>query len=182
MDETPDQDQPSRRRFVLRSLGAISGFIGATLGAPLLAFLFGPAIRGRYEWRWLGLAIPPTLRSREPWVRIGPVDGFPQDVPVLTTARVPVQDGWIREEAPVAVYVRRTGTDQAVIFDIHCTHMGCPVRWNPASKRFLSPCHGGVFDDNGRVIAGPPPRPLDRYEAKIERGEVYMGRLILPGA
>ena len=182
MGESPAEGRLGRRQIVIRLLGAISGFIGAVLGVPLVAFLFGPAVRGGGGWDWLGRAIPPTLRSREPWVRIGALADFPQDVPVLTPVRVPVQDGWIRENAPVAVYVRRTGPDQAVIFDIHCTHMGCPVRWNPASKRFLSPCHGGVFDGNGRVIAGPPPRPLDRYAAKVEQGALYMGGLTLPGA
>jgi len=34
-----------------------------------------------------------------------------------------------------------------------------------------------VFDLDGRVLGGPPPRPLDRYEVKIEDGVLYVGKL-----
>jgi menaquinol-cytochrome c reductase iron-sulfur subunit len=166
----------------MRFLAAVVGFIGTVLGIPLLVFLFGPTIRGRYAWRWLGQSIPPTLRAREPWVRVGSVEAFPEDTPMLTDVRVPVEDGWIKEETAIALYIRRTGPDRAVIFDVHCTHMGCSVHWNSAAKRFLCPCHGGVFDASGRVVSGPPPRPLDQYAAKVEQGVLYMGGLTLPGA
>ena len=33
-------------------------------------------------------------------------------------------------------------------------------------------CHGGVFDIEGRLLAGPPPRPLDSLNYKIENGEL----------
>ncbi|MER3425504.1 MAG: menaquinol-cytochrome C reductase, partial [Nitrospiraceae bacterium] len=36
--------------------------------------------------------------------------------------------------------------------------------------QFICPCHQGVFDKTGRNIAGPPPRPLDRFEV-VKRGE-----------
>jgi menaquinol-cytochrome c reductase iron-sulfur subunit len=177
MGAVSDRDFLSRRGFIIRVLGAVAGFMGALLGIPLLLFLFGPTLRGRYAWRWLGRAVPPTLRSRDPWVRVGPIEEIPRGAAALRTVRVPVQDGWIREDALVAVYVSRISSDQIAVFDIHCTHMGCPVRWNAASKRFLCPCHGGVFDASGDVLTGPPPRPLDRYAVKTERGVLYMGPL-----
>jgi len=182
VSESRNEDVLSRRGFVLRVLSAITGFIGVVLGVPLLVFLFGPAVRGRYEWRWLGRSIPPTLQAREPWVQVGSLQSFPPDTPTLVTVRTPVQDGWIKEDAPVAVYVHRTGPDAAAIYDIHCTHMGCPVGWNTAARRFFCPCHGGVFDADGRAVSGPPPRPLDQYAAKVEQGVLYMGRLNLLGA
>lgn len=166
----------------MRFLGGVAGFIGAALGGPLVVFLFGPAVRRGHGWAWIGRETPPTLQSRDPWVRIGPVDAFPAGVPVLTVVHVPVQDGWVRADAPVAVYVRRAGTAQVDVFDIHCTHVGCPVRWNSAANRFFCPCHGGVYDDAGKALAGPPPRPLDRYQTKVEQGTVFMGGLALPGA
>lgn len=69
----------------------------------------------------------------------------------------------------------RKSQDDFVIYHLHCTHVGCPVNWSPQAKRFFSPCHGGVFDPDGRVLAGPPPRPLDRYEGKVENGVLYAG-------
>jgi Rieske Fe-S protein len=58
-----------------------------------------------------------------------------------------------------------------------CTHLGCRVRWLADPEVFLSPCHNGVFDKQGYVVSGPPPRPLDRYEVKVEGDQLYIGRL-----
>src|SRR2546427_8826013 len=44
-----------------------------------------------------------------------------------------------------------------------CTHLGCNFDWSPEEKLFACPCHGGRFDRTGRNVAGPPPRPLDRF-------------------
>jgi Rieske Fe-S protein len=35
-------------------------------------------------------------------------------------------------------------------------------------KKFKCPCHGGVYAADGRVLAGPPPRPLQTIEARID--------------
>jgi Rieske Fe-S protein len=182
MDEVPGGNRHTRREAVLSGLGAIAGFLITALGAPLAVFLFGPAWRGRPSWPPLGEAIPPTARSRQPWVRVGTVATMTEDAPALTTVSVPAQDGWVQADVPVAVYVRRLQGDHATILDIHCTHMGCPVQWNGAARRFFCPCHGGVFDETGRVLSGPPPRPLDRYVTKIDGGVLYMGDLELQGS
>jgi Rieske Fe-S protein len=55
-----------------------------------------------------------------------------------------------------------------------CSHLGCRVRWEGNQQRFLCPCHNAVFDKEGRVVSGPPPRPLDRYEVEIVDGSVYL--------
>ena len=34
---------------------------------------------------------------------------------------------------------------------------------SPAAQRFICPCHGGVYDFDGKVAGGPPVRPLDRF-------------------
>ena len=55
-----------------------------------------------------------------------------------------------------------------------CTHLGCRVRWIADQEQFFCPCHNGVFDKDGTVVSGPPPRPLDRYEVKVEGETVYI--------
>ncbi|MCG8604125.1 Rieske (2Fe-2S) protein [bacterium] len=52
-----------------------------------------------------------------------------------------------------------------------CTHLGCKSYWEPDNNRFFCPCHDGVFDVNGEVVSGPPPRPLDRYEVEVDENE-----------
>ena len=62
-------------------------------------------------------------------------------------------------------------TDQGVAAcSRRCTDLGCLVSWSRERQQFLCPCHQGVYDKNGTNIAGPPPRPLDRFEV-IKRGE-----------
>jgi len=40
----------------------------------------------------------------------------------------------------------------------------------------MCPCHGGVYDFRGLRVAGPPPRPLDRFATRIRRdGVVELG-------
>ena len=55
-----------------------------------------------------------------------------------------------------------------------CTHLGCRVRWVSDQGKFFCPCHNGVFDKDGNVVSGPPPRPLDRYDVKVEDGQIFI--------
>ena len=55
-----------------------------------------------------------------------------------------------------------------------CTHLGCRVRWIAESQQFFCPCHNGIYDKQGNVLSGPPPRPLDRYELNIKDNDLYV--------
>lgn len=62
-------------------------------------------------------------------------------------------------------------TDEGVVaFSRRCTDLGCLVSWNKEREQFVCPCHQGIFDKTGLNIAGPPPRPLDRFQI-VKRGE-----------
>ena len=62
-----------------------------------------------------------------------------------------------------------------VAISTRCAHLGCPVRWIEASEAFVCPCHGGVYDFQGKVSAGPPVRPLDRFVTRVQNGQVQVG-------
>ena len=58
-----------------------------------------------------------------------------------------------------------------VAYDALCTHFGCQAHYNKVTvkgwednpRQIFSPCHGGVFDPaTGKVLGGPPPRPLPK--------------------
>ncbi len=71
-----------------------------------------------------------------------------------------------------------------------CTHLGCVVPWRAdepsqdslaPTGRFNCPCHGGIYDRYGRVLAGPPPRPFDLHPITVEGGKLMVdtGKIIL---
>lgn len=63
---------------------------------------------------------------------------------------------------------------QVVALSGRCTHQGCPVFWKAATQTFLCPCHGGIYDRSGKVLSGPPPRPLVRLETRIDGGRLRL--------
>lgn len=76
-------------------------------------------------------------------------------------------------EKDTAILVR-VSENEYYAYGQKCTHLSCPVYFEKEHGRFECPCHEGAFDvKTGKVLYGPPPRPLDRIE--IERradGEV----------
>ncbi|KAM5580851.1 cytochrome b6-f complex iron-sulfur subunit, chloroplastic [Rosa sericea] len=53
-----------------------------------------------------------------------------------------------------------------------CTHLGCVVPFNTAEKKFICPCHGSQYNDQGRVVRGPAPLSLALAHADIDEGKV----------
>lgn len=55
-----------------------------------------------------------------------------------------------------------------------CTHLACPVYFEPKRQRLECPCHEGCFDlQNGNVLYGPPPRPLDQIVLEAREGAIW---------
>jgi nitrite reductase/ring-hydroxylating ferredoxin subunit len=65
----------------------------------------------------------------------------------------------------------RLADGSLVAYSSVCTHLSCTVVWNGPDERLDCPCHDGEFDPrDGRVLAGPPPRPLPAIEL-VERAD-----------
>lgn len=175
--EAPDEGPAlSRRNFVVRVLGLIGGAIAAVLGIPVVGFASAPGWQAKAPVRLLSTSIVPTLRSSA-LTSVGKLADFEVGVPRYVKVDRPVVDGWVAENAPVGVHVVRTSEADVAVFDPHCTHLGCPLAWSTGSRSFVCPCHGGSFNSDGDVIAGPPPGPMLRYETRIQDGEVFVGAL-----
>jgi len=41
-----------------------------------------------------------------------------------------------------------------------CTHLGCLTTWKPELGIIACPCHGSKFEQSGKKIEGPAPKPL----------------------
>jgi cytochrome b6-f complex iron-sulfur subunit len=56
-----------------------------------------------------------------------------------------------------------------------CTHnSNCNVDFLPERQVIHCPCHGAEFSLTGAVLAGPAPRPLDRFAASVHNGQVVV--------
>ena len=68
----------------------------------------------------------------------------------------------------------RVAQDEFVAFGQKCTHLSCAVIPRPDEGVFHCPCHEGIFDlRSGRVLAGPPPRPLPRIVLEFRGDDIY---------
>ena len=68
----------------------------------------------------------------------------------------------------------RTETGEYRAYSQQCTHLACPVYYERQQKRLECPCHEGAFDaSTGKVLYGPPPRPLDVIEIEMRNGELW---------
>ena len=149
-----------RRGFFQWALDSLRGLGGAAFVAGLVAYLYPPGLR---------------RRSRAPV----PVPGGETLAPGGSAA--------VRIEGEPALLLKTDNGYRA--FSLVCTHLGCVVRWRPEAEgagskkaasaqkgpgRFVCPCHGGVFDSEGKVVSGPPPRPLERLEVRERDGRVFI--------
>jgi menaquinol-cytochrome c reductase iron-sulfur subunit len=147
------------RRGALLTLGiALNAVVATLLAIPLVGFVLSPARR----WSW------------QQWVSLGPLTDYPENQTRLATYRNPFSRPWDGDTANIPCWVRRVSGEEFHVFAINCTHLGCPVRWFPASGLFMCPCHGGVFYSDGKHASGPPPRPLYQYDHKVESGQLWV--------
>ena len=69
----------------------------------------------------------------------------------------------------------RLAVDRFAAYSQNCTHLMCPVTYQHAQRQFYCPCHEGFFSaEDGRVLAGPPRRPLPRYPVETRGGEIWV--------
>ncbi len=48
-----------------------------------------------------------------------------------------------------------------------CTHLGCVVPWNASENKFICPCHGSQYNNEGKVVRGPAPLSLALVHADV---------------
>jgi cytochrome b6-f complex iron-sulfur subunit len=137
----------TRRQF-------LNGLFGGWIAALLTSFLY-PIIR---------FIFPPT---REPDQVVLPFADF-QDMEPNSVRNF----SWGTK--PGLLKKNEDGTLQAFVGI--CTHLDCNVTYLPDQKKFFCACHDGWYDENGRNIGGPPPKPLRRLIAVIEEENLIIKR------
>ncbi len=148
-----------RRQFMSWVTGAISAIIGLGLGIPAIAYIVGPSLK---------------KEETQSWINLGSISKVELGTPSLFKTKIQRQTGWIVNEEQISVFVlTENGRDFLAMSNI-CTHLGCRIRWIDDREEFFCPCHNGVFDKDGQIISGPVPRPLDRFETKVENGQLFV--------
>ncbi|CAB5061228.1 unannotated protein [freshwater metagenome] len=68
---------------------------------------------------------------------------------------------------PAVLFKTKTGV---YAYSAVCTHEGCTVAYNSASKNLQCGCHGAVFDpeNGGKALTGPTNKPLPKVKVAVE--------------
>lgn len=73
-----------------------------------------------------------------------------------------------------AIIINRPGKGFIALSRV-CTHLGCLIEFDREKKKLVCPCHAGVYDLEGRVVSGPPPKPLPTFPLRVEGEEIIIG-------
>jgi menaquinol-cytochrome c reductase iron-sulfur subunit len=157
----PQALEPLRRNLLVAATLAIGAAIATALGVPALLYLFSPA------------------KSRNPsdWTEAGDISTLPPNAPVEIAFHRKRVDGWKLVSEKTTAWVVKHLDNAVTAFGPQCTHLGCAYHWAEMQNAFLCPCHTSLFSIEGKVLSGPAPRPLDRYETQLRDGKLFIGRL-----
>ena len=136
----------SRRNFISWILGV--GFFG------WLASVIYPLIR---------YIIPPKVpEARVSTVKVGKINDFKPNT------------GTIFKFGNKPGILIRLPNGEFRAFSATCTHLSCIVQYRPDLKLIWCACHNGKYDLTGKNIAGPPPRPLERFKVVVRGEDVFV--------
>jgi menaquinol-cytochrome c reductase iron-sulfur subunit len=152
--------QPTdRRSFFLITIYGLWGLIAMALAAPAALYLL----------------LPPRVRKEPEWADAGDVSQLQPGTPVEMVFRRNRVDGWKLVSEKSTAWVVKTADQNVIAFAPQCTHLGCAYHWDEQKDQFLCPCHSSTFALDGKVLSGPAPRPLDRYENKVQNSKLLLG-------
>jgi menaquinol-cytochrome c reductase iron-sulfur subunit len=155
------ENSRDRRAFFLTMIYSLWAAIGTALSIPAAIYLL----------------FPPRLRRENDLTEAGDVTKMVPNSPVEMVFRRNRIDGWRVLSEKSAAWAVKLKNGEVVAFAPQCTHLGCAYHWDDPKKQFLCPCHNSVFAIDGRVISGPAPRPLDRFEAKVQNNKLMLGEI-----
>jgi len=157
--EHSEKKEISRREFMKYTIAALGGLIGLGYGIPAIGYVVAPAL---------------AKSQAQQWIQLGAVSKVELGTPTLFKVNISRQTGWIVNQEELSVYVLTENGRDFVAMSNVCTHLGCRIRWIADQGQYYCPCHNGVYDKHGNVVSGPPPRPLDKYQTKVENDQLFI--------
>jgi Rieske Fe-S protein len=114
-------------------------------------------------WTAAGVGLAAMLRFLSPSVYYEP----PQTLKIGSHGDFPIGPPTFLPDEKIFVF-RDQEKGFAVASGV-CTHLGCTVQWFNSDGSFHCPCHGSIFNKDGKVVSGPAPRPLEWLEVTETR-------------
>ena len=152
---------PTRRTFHLAAIYILGAIMALALAIPTAIYLL----------------IPPRARKRNDWIDAGDISQLKPGEPVELFFQQDRLDGWKLQTEKRTAWVVKEADNKVVAFGPQCTHLACAYHWESGAGQFQCPCHGSRFAIDGKVLAGPAARPLDRYVTRIEDNRLQIGEL-----
>ena len=152
----------TRRKVFTIAAQGLGGLAGAAIILPAVGFAVAPIFH----------------RGKERWEDIGATGNFVEDTYRQVVFTETPGSATPARRSPTSAKARKElgeEPNQFVAVSNRCAHLGCPVRFVEAAGNFICPCHGGVYDFQGKRIGGPPVRPLDRFQTRVVKGQVQVG-------
>ena len=153
------EEKTDRRTFWMAVIYGFPALIGAALAVPAALYLLVKP-KSQAKGNWVEAADLSQLQVRKP-----------EEV-VFRRSRV---DGWRVLNEKATAWVVKMDDQNVIAYSPQCTHLGCAYHWDEKDKTFICPCHTSAFSIDGKVLAGPAPRPLDRYAIRTEGGKLLIG-------
>jgi len=151
---TENRSHETRREFLKRMTGLMSGLVTVTLSVPLLGGVVGPSFRIK----------------RPGWADVGDIGSLALDQPTNMRFPFKTEDAYLRETVLHDIWVIKHSASEMTVFSPICPHLGCHYNWHPETSEFACPCHGSIYSIAGQVLGGPAPRSLDTLPWKVEKG------------
>jgi len=131
-------DKPITRRDFFALIGT---------GAVSITMVGGTIV----SWKFLS---PNVLLEPSTSFKVGNPSDFPPDSVTLDTRQ--------------KVFIVREREGYFYALSAVCTHLGCIANWRPEEGLIACPCHGSKFDKRGRVLTGPAPKALPRFQITLD--------------
>jgi len=65
--------------------------------------------------------------------------------------------------------INRAGDGNFYVLDCECLHAGCVVpAYSNIEFNIQCPCHGSLYDIDGRILSGPTTEPLQQYQFEFD--------------
>ncbi len=158
-EEISSREELGRRTFLAGIIGVVAGAVATVVGLPAIGYIVSPGVK---------------TQGTEEWITLGPLSSLTLGIPTGFPYSRIIPDGWVQStESGVAYALTMDGQTCTVLSDV-CTHLACRVSFKPDTLTFVCPCHNAIFSATGAVISGPPPRPLDQFESRIEGGQIQI--------